>query len=311
MQIDDERGSRRRMENRKDIGFIGLGTMGQLMALNLVKAGESLTVWNRSADKCEPLRAAGAGVAPDSAAVFSQAGIVILMLADEAAVDAVLTRGTADFAVRVGGHTIIHMGTVFPTYSRELEADIRAAGGRYVEAPVSGSRKPAEAGQLVAMLAGEPATVEAVRPLLAPLCHQTVPCGAVPNALLMKLATNAFLLPTIAALAEAFHLADRFGLDRQQFASVIGGGQLASPISRIKAQKLAAGDFAVQAAVFDALKNNRLAIKAARAAKTASPLLDLAGELYAETLAMGFGQVDLIAVLRAIEARTGDGDNPP
>jgi 3-hydroxyisobutyrate dehydrogenase len=299
------------MEDRKDIGFIGLGTMGQLMALNLVKAGESLTVWNRSAGKCEPLRAAGARVAPDAAAVFSETGTVILMLADDAAVDAVLARGTADFAARAGGHTIIHMGTVSPAYSQGIEADIRAAGGRYVEAPVSGSRKPAEAGQLVAMLAGELAAVEAARPLLAPLCHQTVPCGAVPNALLMKLATNAFLLPMIAALAEAFHLADRFGLDRRQFASVIGGGQLASPISRIKAQKLASGDFAVQAAVSDALKNNRLATEAARAAKTASPLLDLAEELYAETLAMGLGQADLVAVERAIEARTGDGRNRP
>jgi 3-hydroxyisobutyrate dehydrogenase len=307
MQIDDERGSRRRMENRKDIGFIGLGTMGQLMALNLVKAGESLTVWNRSADKCEPLRTAGAHMAPDSATVFSKTGIVILMLADEAAVDAVLARGTADFVARVCGHTIVHMGTVSPTYSQGLEADIRAVGGQYVEAPVSGSRKPAEAGQLVAMLAGEPAAVEVVRPLLAPLCHQTLLCGAVPNALLMKLATNAFLLPMMAALAEAFHLADRFGIDRQQFASAIGGGQLASPISRIKAQKLAAGDFAVQAAVADALKNNRLATEAARAAKTASPLLDLTEELYAETLAMGLGQADVVAVLRAIEARTGSG----
>jgi 3-hydroxyisobutyrate dehydrogenase len=223
----------------------------------------------------------------------------------------VLARGTADFAARVCGHTIIHMGTVSPTYSKGIEADIRAAGGRYVEAPVSGSRKPAEAGQLVAMLAGEPSAVEAVRPLLAPLCHQTVPCGAVPNALLMKLATNAFLLPMIAALSEAFHLADRFGLDRQQFAAVIGGGQLASPVARIKAQKLAAGDFAVQAAVADALKNNRLAIEAARAAKTASPLLDLAGALYAETLAMGLGQADVVAVVRAIEARTGESSNQP
>jgi len=153
--------------------------------------------------------------------------------------------------------------------------------------------------------------VEAVRPLLAPICHQTVPCGAVPNALLMKLATNAFLLPMIAALAEAFHLADRFGLDRQQFASVINGGQLASPISRIKTHKLAAADFAVQAAVFDALKNARLATEAARAAKTASPMLDLAEELYAETLAMGLGQTDLVAILRAIEARTGGGDMQP
>jgi 3-hydroxyisobutyrate dehydrogenase len=299
------------MEDRRDIGFIGLGTMGQLMALNLVRAGKALTVWNRSADKCEPLRAAGARVAADSAAVFSRTGIVILMLADQAAVDAVLARGTTDFAARVGGHTIVHMGTVSPAYSRRLEADIRDAGGRYVEAPVSGSRKVAEAGQLVAMLAGEPAAVEAIRPLLTPLCQQTVPCGAVPNALLMKLATNASLLPMIAALAEVFHLANRFGLDRQQFVSVINGGQLASPVSRIKAEKSAAEDFALQAAVSDALKNNRLATEAARAARAASQLLDLAEELYAETLALGLGQADIVAVLRALEARNGDGETGP
>ncbi len=299
------------MDGRQEIGFIGLGTMGQLMALNLVRAGEPLIVWNRSADKCEPLRAAGARVAMDCATVFSRTEIVVLMLADEPAVDAVLLRGTPEFAARVGKRTIVHMGTVSPAYSQGLEAAIRSVGGRYVEAPVSGSRKPAETGQLVGMLAGEPAAVEAVRPLLAPICHQTVPCGAVPNALLMKLATNAFLLPMIAALAEAFHLADRFGLDRQQFASVINGGQLASPISRIKTHKLAAADFAVQAAVFDALKNARLATEAARAAKTASPMLDLAEELYAETLAMGLGQTDLVAILRAIEARTGGGDMQP
>ncbi|MBJ3775659.1 NAD(P)-dependent oxidoreductase [Acuticoccus mangrovi] len=295
------------MDDQRTLGFVGLGTMGQLMALNLAKAGAPLIVWNRSAEKCEPLRAAGATVAASLDEVFSHAETVILMLADEAAVDAVLARGTADFAERVAGRTIVHMGTVSPGYSQGLEADIRAAGGRYVEAPVSGSRKPAEAGQLVAMLAGEPAAVDAVRPLLAPLCHQTIACGPVPNGLLMKLASNALLLPTVVAVAEAFHLADRFGLDRQLFAEVIGGGQLASPIARVKAQKLAAGDFAVQAAVPDALKNNRLAAEAARAANAASPLLDVTEALYAETLALGLGDADLVAVLRAIEARSAVG----
>lgn len=278
--------------------------MGQLMALNLAKGGTPLIVWNRSPDKCTSLRAAGAEVADNAATVFLRADIVILMLANEPAVDAVLARGTDDFASRAGGHTIVHMGTVSPAYSQALEADIRAAGGHYVEAPVSGSRKPAEAGQLVAMLAGASTAVENVTPLLAPLCHRTVCCGPVPNALLMKLATNAFLLPMMVALAEAFHLADRFGLDRRQFADVIGGGQLASPISRVKAEKLVDADFSVQAAVSDALKNNRLAAEAARAARAASPLLDVTQTLYTETESMGLGQADLVAVLRAIERRT-------
>jgi 3-hydroxyisobutyrate dehydrogenase len=75
----------------------------------------------------------------------------------------------------------VHIGTTSPDYSYGLEADICAAGGSYVEAPVSGSRKPAEAGQLLAMLAGEPATMEEVRPLLQPMCQTTVMCGPVPK----------------------------------------------------------------------------------------------------------------------------------
>jgi len=127
-------------------GFIGLGTMGEPMALNLVKAGTPLTVWNRSASKCEALADAGAAVASGVGDLFARCPVVILMLADGAAIDAVLARGEPAFAKRVEGRTLINMATVQPGYSRALEADIRAAGGRYVEVPVSGSRKPAEGG---------------------------------------------------------------------------------------------------------------------------------------------------------------------
>jgi 3-hydroxyisobutyrate dehydrogenase len=103
---------------------------------------------------------------------FIGLGVVILMLADGAAMDSVLARGTPEIAARVAGRTVVHMGTTSPEYSRGLEADIGAAGGTYVEAPVSGSRKPAEAGELVAMLAGDPAEVDLVRPvLLLDVCH--------------------------------------------------------------------------------------------------------------------------------------------
>lgn len=287
-----------------EIGFIGLGVMGQPMALNLARAGTPLVVWNRDAGKCEPLREAGAKVAADPAELFRLARVVILMLADDAAIDAVLGRGTADFAANVAGHTIVHMGTTSPDYSRGLESDIRAHGGSYLEAPVSGSRKPAEAGELVVMLAGEQAIVEDVRPLLGPMCRETIPCGAVPSALLMKLAVNLFLITMVTGLAEAVHFAGRHGLDMGQFLAVLDAGPMASSVSRVKSRKLAEHDFSVQASSQDVLKNNRLIAEAARESGLASPLLDVCHALYGETVALGHGQSDMVAVVRAIEART-------
>src|SRR5947207_1457170 len=163
------------------IGFIGLGTMGEAMALALVKAGTRLLVWNRTRAKAEILAAAGADVAREAADVFAHSATVFLMLVDGGAIDTVLDRGGAAFAVRVTGRTVVHMGTTSPAYSRELEADIRSVGGHYVEAPVSGSRKPAEAGQLVALLAGDADAIADVRPLLTPMCRETMICGPVPN----------------------------------------------------------------------------------------------------------------------------------
>ena len=286
------------------IGFIGLGVMGQPMALNLVRAGTDLVVWNRSPEGSAPLRALGVPVADTPADVFRRARVVILMLFNEEATDFVLGRGTPGFSEMVAGHTMVNMGSTSPAYSRGLEADVRGAGGRYVEAPVSGSRKPAEAGQLVGMLAGAREDVDEVRPLLAPMCHETIVCGPIPTALWMKLSVNIFMLTMIAGLAEACHFADRHGLDRQQFLAVVDASPMASSVSRVKAAKLAAGDFSVQATVTDALRNNRLIVQAARAASVATPLLDEVHALYGETAALGHGHADMVSIIRAIEART-------
>jgi 3-hydroxyisobutyrate dehydrogenase len=288
-----------------DVGFLGLGVMGEPMALNLVRAGTPLVVWNRSAHRRETLRAAGAKVATSPAEVFERARVVILMLADATAVDTTLGRGTPDFTANVADHTVVHMGTTAPAYSRGLEAGIRAAGGAYVEAPVSGSRKPAEAGQLVAMLAGHPSAAAEVGPLLRPMCHETILCGPVPNGLLMKQAINLFLITMVTGLAEAAHFADRHGLDLHRFVSVLDAGPMASSVSRAKALKLTTRDFAVQAAVSDVLHNNcKLIADEAREAGIASPLLDVCHALFDETHALGLGNSDMVAVLRAIEQRT-------
>ncbi|MFJ6080900.1 NAD(P)-dependent oxidoreductase [Streptomyces sp. NPDC092369] len=289
------------------VGFLGLGVMGRPMALRLARAGTPLTVWNRTAARAEPLIAAGAAVAADPAEVFARADVVILMLADELAIDAVLGRGNPEFAARVAGRVVVHMGTTSPEYSQALETDIRAAEGSYVEAPVSGSRVPAENGRLIAMLAGEEAAVEVVRPLLAPMCHGTFVCGPAPSALLMKLAVNLFLITQVTGLTEAFHFAERQGLDRRLFLDVLDAGPMASAVSRMKAPKLLERDFAVQAAASDVLKNNQLIAEAARETGFASPLLDVCHALFGETVSLGYGGEDMVAVLRAIEARTQEG----
>ncbi len=286
------------------MGFIGLGTMGEPMAINLVKAGVSLWVWNRSPAKCAILAEAGAHVAASPAELFARCEAVFLMLADGPATDAALARGTPAFRDRVRGRLVVHMATTSPGYSKGLEADVRAAGGRYVEAPVSGSRKPAEAGQLVAMLAGEPADVAEVRPLVAPMCRSAMECGPVPGALLMKLAVNIFLITLVTGLAEATHFAERHGLDLALLKAILDDGPMASDVSRIKSAKLAARDFSVQAAISNVLENNRLVAEAAREAGIASPLLDVCHALYAETRDLGLEGEDMVAVLRAIEGRT-------
>ena len=286
------------------VGFIGLGNMGLPMALNMVRAGQPLVVWNRSRDKAERVGAAGATVADSPAHVFRDARTVFLMLANGTVIDEVLERGTSRFAQIVAGRTLVHMGTTEPSYSERLSEDTTSAGGVYVEAPVSGSRRPAEDGQLVGMVAGPDAAVDAVVALLAPLCATKVRCGEVPSATRMKLAVNLFLITQVTGLAEAFHFAEHNGLDLEVFRSVLDAGPMASNVSRLKLDKLTRGDFEVQAAIRDVHYNSRLIADAARGAGVSSPVLDTCLDLFAEAGQLGHGPADMAAVLRAIEART-------
>jgi 3-hydroxyisobutyrate dehydrogenase len=282
--------------------------MGEPMARNLLSAGTPLVVWNRSRAKRDVLAAAGAAVAENAADVFARCETVILMLLDGAVLDEVLERRTTAFIARVRGHTLINMATVTPDYAKALAAEVRDAGGRYVEAPVSGSRKPAEAGQLVAMLAGEADDLARVRTLLDPMCREVVACGAVPRALHMKLAVNLFMICMVTGLAEAMHFAAAHGLDLGRLVRVLESSPMASDVSRVKAEKLLAHEFGAQAAISNVLYNNRLIAEAARQAGVASPLLDVCHRLYAETEALGLGGADMVAVIRAIEGRSTGGE---
>nr|WP_168429227.1 NAD(P)-dependent oxidoreductase [Microbacterium sp. K24] len=288
---------------KRTVGFIGLGIMGVPMATNLVRAGFDVVVWARSPAAVEELVAEGARAADDVAGVFSAAETVILMLRDEPAVDAVLARGTGTFAGLVAGRTVVQMGTFTTAFSRALADEVAAAGGRYVEAPVSGSRGPAIEGKLVGMLAGEADVVAEVEPVIAAMCAQTFRCGDVPAALSMKLAVNTFLITMVTGLAETFHFAARSGADPEVLREVLAAGPMASVVSRGKAQKLADDDLTAQAAIVDVLKNARLAEDAATAAGSAHPLITASRELFEEAAAAGLGAQDMIGVIAAFAAR--------
>jgi 3-hydroxyisobutyrate dehydrogenase len=286
------------------VGFIGLGAMGEPMSLNLVRAGIPLIVWNRSPAKSKILGDAGAHAAATVDEVFEEAFTVFMMLFDRPAIDEVLGRGTPRFATLLAGRTLVNLGSIAPGDSRALERDVLAVSGRFLEAPVSGSRIPAERGQLVAMLAGDQAVADEVRPLLTPMCREAVYCGPAGSGLLMKLAVNLFLIVMVNGLTEAVHFADRCGLDRDRLQAVLDAGPMASPVSRLKLASLMASDFTPHAAIADALNSTQLITAAAAQARTACPLIESCRELYGETAASGLAAQDMVAVIKTMEARS-------
>lgn len=285
------------------VGFIGLGTMGLPMARNLLRAGTALTVWNRSPGSARALEREGARRAATVPELFAETTTILLMLANGEALDDVLGRDGPAFDALVAGQLVVHTGTTSPEYSTRLAADVRQAGGRYVEAPVSGSRGPAEAGQLVGMVAGDPDDVETVRRLLAATCRTTFACGQPPQATRLKLAVNSFLISSVAALAEAVHLARRFDLDLDLFQEVLDAGPMASAVSTVKLAKMVSDDMSVQASIRDVRYNSGLVTDAARQAAAATPLLDVSQSLLDDVIALGLQEADMAALIRSYASR--------
>jgi 3-hydroxyisobutyrate dehydrogenase len=279
-----------------ELGFIGLGTMGAPIALNLVRAGQPLVVWNRSASSCAPIVAAGAAAAASVDEVFERCELVFLMLADGVALDSVLGRGDAGFSARAAAHVIVNMATVPADYSASLGRAIETAGGTYVEAPVSGSRKPAELGALVAMVAGERQAAERVSVVLGPACRKLVYCGPVPGGLLMKHATNLLLIPSMVALAEAAAYARQAGLPLDAFGEILLSGQMANDLLRAKVPKLLAHDFTPQASVGNVLASANAALAAVESVNGAHGMIGAARQRLVEACDEGLVAQDVLAL---------------
>jgi 3-hydroxyisobutyrate dehydrogenase len=242
----------------------------------------------------------GAGRAGSAAGVFDHCDVVLMMLADDQAIDEVLGRSATGFKVAVEGRTVVNMGTMSLTYSTALGAQLEQHGARYVEAPVSGSRVPAQNGELVAMLAGDPSAMDAVEKLVAPLTVATFRCGVPPEALGTKLAVNVFLITLVTGLAESVAFAERLGLDLGTVRDIIDAGPMSSAVSRLKLAKILEGDWSPQASISNVLYNNRVILDTAHDLGVDLPLISVCERLYAGTEAAGLGRTDMIAVVHAL-----------
>lgn len=286
------------------VGFIGVGLMGEPMAANVVQAGFDVRVWNRSQPPLTRLEAAGATRAGTPWEVLRSCDATIVMLSTEDVIADVLRPDGKEFRAAIAGHGLVHMATTSAEFSARLGEAVRGAGGWYVEAPVSGSRAPAETGQLVAMTAGDSDRLDELEPVLAAMCHRVLRCGEPPAGTRMKFAVNIYLIALVTALAEAYHFAQAQHLDLSTFAEAVNSGQMACPIAAVKLDKLQRGDLRPQAAIPDVYKNNRLIAEAARHARLSTPLLDTCHDLYREALDNGLAGLDMVGVVRAIQMRT-------
>lgn len=288
------------------LGLIGLGVMGGAMARNLLDAGFPLTVYNRTVAHARPLVDRGARVADHPGEVFERSDVVLLVLADDRATDRVLGREGATFGVDVGGTVVVNMATVDPVYSTDLGRVLAEAGAVYVEAPVSGSRQPAEAGELVVLAAGDDPTIAALAPVFDAIGKATVRCGPVPNALTMKLANNLLLIAMLEAVTEAAHFAEAVGLDLEAYFDLVLRGPMANDVLRQKAAQLVSGDERPRAPLKHVLKDIRLVNDMAARAGVAVPVSAVNLALFQEATALGAGDKDVVAVREALR-RAGAG----
>jgi len=218
------------------IGWIGLGNMGVPMAKNLVKAGFAVTVYNRTKSKAEPLREAGAGVVSNTAELWEKADIVITMVSDDNALKNIHDSGLE--AMAPAGKLVIDMSTVSPATTRELAGRLAAKGIEYLDAPVSGSVKPAELGQLVIMAAGKRSVYESALPIFEKLGKVSFYMGGQGAGNAAKLAINTYLAFTMQGLAEAVSFAHDNGIGRSDMMAVINESAVSSVFSRLKTPNL-------------------------------------------------------------------------
>jgi 3-hydroxyisobutyrate dehydrogenase len=277
------------------VTILGTGIMGAPMARNLAAAGHEVRAWNRSRERAEPLAADGVEVADSPAEAVREAEVVVTMVSDGAAVEAVA--GDLGFPA---GAVWAQMSTVGIAATERLVARAAEAGVPIVDAPVLGTKAPAEQGQLTVIAAGPPAARERCAPVFDAVGARTVALGDEPGAATrMKLVLNAWLLALIGGLSESVALAESLDLDPAAFLEIIDGGPLGPPYAKMKGTMMIERSYEPSFSLTLAAKDARLALEAAGAEGLELPALRaILGQLE-KAVGRGHGDADMAAAVEA------------
>ena len=245
--------------NLPSVGWIGLGNMGIPMCRNLIKAGYPLTVYNRTKDKEKPLTDAGASLAESATALLSACNIVFTMVSDDEAVKEIYTGKDGLLQSSNGkGKLLINSSTISPETSKWLAAQCNEKGVAYLEAPVSGSVKPAEDAALIILAGGSKEAFDKAKPVLDCLGKRVMHLGDCGNASLAKLAINLLVGFNVQGLAETMIFARRHGIDANDMLTIINEGGCGNGITKAKTPLLLSGDYKPAFSVKNTAKDMRL-----------------------------------------------------
>jgi 3-hydroxyisobutyrate dehydrogenase len=281
------------------VAVLGTGIMGSAMARNLLASGLATVVWDRSPSATTALGEAGAQLAKSPADAVRDARVVITMLPTAEVVNAVMFDGGVVTAF-APGTVWAQMGTIGVAASTEMSGRLGQLRPdvMFVDAPVSGSKGPAETGQLLILASGPPAAQAVVRPAFSAIGRKTVWLGEAGQGSKLKLAVNAYMSILIEGVAEALELAARLGIDTSSLAEAIEGGPLDAPIADAKLHKMERGDFAPEFPLEWALKDVDLAL--AEAGHDVLPLLAALSRQWHAALEAGYGREDVSAARLAL-----------
>ena len=285
------------------VAILGLGTMGGGMAANLLKAGFSLTVYNRTAAKAQPLVSGGARLASTPAEAVKDAAFVISMLADDAASREIWMGKNGALEAVDPGAILVESSTVSPAWIAELAALASARGVELMDAPVTGSRMQAEAGQLSFLVGGSERALNAATPVLKAMSKEITHLGPVGSGAKMKLINNFLCGVQIASLAEGLTWIERSGLDREKALAILKSGAPGSPLLSAISARMASHNYEVNFLLKLMAKDLLYAKTEAAHCNVDLTTAEVARSLFESAAAKGYGDSDMSSVIEPLRAK--------
>lgn len=282
------------------IALVGTGLMGRPMAVNILKKGFPLTVYNRTVAKTVGLAEAGARVAGSPREATDYSDVIITMLSDNEAVHSMLTGEKGILGGLKSGKVYVDMSTITPEASRRFATMVEQKGAQMLDAPVSGSTNVAEKGELTILVGGDPRVLDRVREVLQSLGKFIFHVGDHGSAVALKLVVNHFVGGMTALLAEGLNLSEKLGVDPTLFSNVLNSSVVKSPMYDIKTPKMVSRDYAPQFPTRLLVKDLNYISETAGKVGAAMPLHEVVRELFTAANREGYGEKDFSAVFEIL-----------